>query len=174
MSSLWYDTPCGNDWNRGLPVGNGTLGAMILAEERESRLQLNEDSIWNGGPKQRINNKAYAELPAVRKLIRAGDIPGAERLLTDSFSGVPESCRAYSLLGWLRIHYEGDGKVASFRRELNLSEGVYTCVRSFSEGLVRETILADYTTGTLVIHIVGENGAAFSASYIHSSIIQKG
>ncbi|MBO4787892.1 MAG: glycoside hydrolase family 95 protein [Lachnospiraceae bacterium] len=164
MSSLWYDTPCGNDWNRGLPVGNGTLGAMILAEERESRLQLNEDSIWNGGPKQRINNKAYAELPAVRKLIREGDIPGAERLLTDSFSGVPESCRAYSLLGWLRIHYEGDGKVASFRRELNLSEGVYTCVRSFSEGLVRETILADYTTDTLVIHIAGENGAAFSAS----------
>ena len=164
MSSLWYDTPCGNDWNRGLPVGNGTLGAMILSEERESRLQLNEDSIWNGGPKQRINNKAYAELPAVRKLIRAGDIPGAERLLTDSFSGVPESCRAYSLLGWLRIQYEAEGEITSLRRELDLENGVYTCLRTFDNKTIRETILADYTTGTLAIRITGENGSPVSFS----------
>ncbi|MBQ2558278.1 MAG: glycoside hydrolase family 95 protein [Lachnospiraceae bacterium] len=164
MSSLWYDTPCGNDWNRGLPVGNGTLGAMILSEERESRLQLNEDSIWNGGPKQRINNKAYGELPTVRRLIREGDIPAAERLLTDSFSGVPESCRAYSLLGWLRIQYEAEGEITSLRRELDLENGVYTCLRTFDNKTIRETILTDYTTGTLAIRITGENGSPVSFS----------
>ncbi len=164
MSSLWYDTPCGNDWNRGLPVGNGTLGAMILSEERESRLQLNEDSIWNGGPKRRINNKAYGELPTVRRLIREGDIPAAERLLTDSFSGVPESCRAYSLLGWLRIQYEAEGEITSLRRELDLENGVFTCLRTFDNKTIRETILADYTTGTLAIRITGENGSPVSFS----------
>ena len=163
MSLIWYDKPAGRDWNRGLPIGNGTLGAMITGDEQETVLQLNEDSLWNGGPKKRINNKAPEALPEVRKLIRDGKIPKAERLMVDSLSGIPESCRAYSLLGSLRIRYEGCGEVVSYRRELDLSQGVYRCIRTMKDSVITETILADYVTGTIAF-FASSQGRAFSAS----------
>ncbi|MBO4627721.1 MAG: glycoside hydrolase family 95 protein [Lachnospiraceae bacterium] len=164
MSLLWYDKPAGRDWNRGLPIGNGTLGAMITGDETETVLQLNEDSLWNGGPKQRVNNQAREALPEVRRLIRSGKIPQAERLMVDSLSGVPESCRAYSLLGSLRVRYEGCGEVSSYKRELDLSEGVYRCVRKINGLVISETILADYVTGTIAFFVSSQGGRPFSVS----------
>ena len=32
------------------PVGNGRLGSMVFGDPRLERIQLNEDSMWPGGP----------------------------------------------------------------------------------------------------------------------------
>jgi len=45
---LWYRQPPGADWNAALPVGNGRLGAMVFGNVERERLQLNEDSVWEG------------------------------------------------------------------------------------------------------------------------------
>ena len=50
---LWYRQPAENDWNKALPVGNGRLGAMIFGNVEGERIQLNEDSVWSGGPRDR-------------------------------------------------------------------------------------------------------------------------
>jgi hypothetical protein len=47
---LWYDEPAGSDWLRGLRVGNGRLGAMVFGNVDTERFQLNEDTVWAGGP----------------------------------------------------------------------------------------------------------------------------
>ena len=57
---LWYDKPAANDWTRALPLGNGRLGAMIFGDIAGDRVQLNEDSVWNGGPRDRVNPSARA------------------------------------------------------------------------------------------------------------------
>lgn len=47
---LWYRQPA-HAWLEALPVGNGRLGAMVFGGVWEERLQLNEDTLWSGAPR---------------------------------------------------------------------------------------------------------------------------
>ena len=53
--ALWYDAAAGTDWLRALPIGNGRLGAMVFGNVDVERLQLNEDTVWAGGPYDQSN-----------------------------------------------------------------------------------------------------------------------
>ena len=46
------------EWVRALPVGNGRLGAMVFGGVVHERLQLNEDTLWAGGPYDPVNPDA--------------------------------------------------------------------------------------------------------------------
>ena len=46
---LWYEQPA-REWTEALPVGNGRIGAMVFGGVARERLQLNEDTLWAGGP----------------------------------------------------------------------------------------------------------------------------
>lgn len=59
---LWYRQATQN-WNEALPIGNGRLGAMIFGQTDKERVQLNEDSFWYGGPRDRNNPDALKHLP---------------------------------------------------------------------------------------------------------------
>ena len=162
MSRLWYDNYTGYDWNRGLPLGNGRLGAMVLCDPLETKLQLNEDSLWSGTARNRINDAALANLSEVRRLIYNGEISKAEKLMVSAMSGVPESCRTYSVLGSLRIQYDLPGRPKSFQRELDLSEGMYRAKRSFESVQISETAFADCASGLLAVRIASDDGSRFS------------
>src|ERR1700760_1226108 len=45
-------------WPDPLPVGNGRLGAMVFGSLSLDRIQLNEESIWDGDLRDRNNPKA--------------------------------------------------------------------------------------------------------------------
>jgi len=62
---LWYDKPAAK-WVEALPVGNGRLGAMVYGGLIEERLQLNEGTLWAGGPYNPVNPQAKEALPKVR------------------------------------------------------------------------------------------------------------
>ena len=47
--TLWYDRPAAK-WVEALPIGNGRLGAMVFGDPVRERIQLNEDTLWAGGP----------------------------------------------------------------------------------------------------------------------------
>jgi alpha-L-fucosidase 2 len=47
---LWYRQPA-QQWVEALPIGNGRLGAMVFGGVRAERLQLNDDTLWSGGPR---------------------------------------------------------------------------------------------------------------------------
>ena len=70
-----------SDWNEALPVGNGRMGAMVFGGIATELLQLNEDSIWYGGLKDRVNPSAREKLPEIRKAIDEGRITDAFRSL---------------------------------------------------------------------------------------------
>ena len=59
---LWYSAPATN-WTSALPIGNGRLGAMIFGGAGREHLQLNEDTLWAGGPYDPDNTNALAALP---------------------------------------------------------------------------------------------------------------
>ena len=51
---LWYTAPA-VEWTEALPVGNGRLGAMVFGGIDREHLQLNEDTLWTGGPYTPVN-----------------------------------------------------------------------------------------------------------------------
>ena len=122
MSRLFYTEPAGGDWERALPIGNGRLGAMIYGEKTEERYQLNEETLWSGGPINRINPDARENLPEIRRKIFEGRIPEAERLMKYALTGTPQSGRAYQTLGELYLDLmDTVTEPADYERELDLS-----------------------------------------------------
>src|SRR5690349_20231706 len=78
-SLLYYNAPA-RQWVEALPIGNGRLGAMIFGQPAKERLQLNDITIWSGGPDPNADRKdAYKNLPELRRLIREGKYAEAEK-----------------------------------------------------------------------------------------------
>ncbi len=102
---LWYDRPA-IDWNEALPLGNGRIGGMVFGGIGCEHIQVNEETVWYGGPMDRNNPSAREKLPVIRELIKAGKIHEAERLCKQALSGTPFGMRIYQTLGDITIHYE--------------------------------------------------------------------
>ncbi|SDB57510.1 alpha-L-fucosidase 2 [Butyrivibrio sp. INlla16] len=147
--SLWYEQPA-TKWEEALPVGNGRMGAMIRGGAEQEIIHLNEDSIWSGGPANRINKDALKYLGEIRKLIREGRIPEAEKLSLMALSGTPNSERSYEPAGEVIINFEKSSDYKNFRRELDLETGITS---------------VSYESGASVL---GENGAKFTRQFIAS------
>src|SRR5688572_6055946 len=79
-TKLWYKQPARN-WNEALPVGNGRLGAMIFGKVEEELIQLNEETLWSGGPvNTNPNPLALQYLPQVREALFKEDYKRADSL----------------------------------------------------------------------------------------------
>ncbi|MFC3745910.1 glycoside hydrolase N-terminal domain-containing protein [Paenibacillus sp. GCM10012306] len=158
---LWYTKPAG-DWNEALPIGNGRLGAMVFGGAREEKLTLNEDSLWYGGPSNRINPDARTNLETIRNLLRAGQVQEAQQLAVLALSGVPESQRHYVPLGEFTLAMHHGGDVNSYVRELDISTGM-AAVRYAANGVnyTRE-VFASFPDQVLVLRLTADAPGAIS------------
>ncbi len=162
MSRLYYKKEALYDWNFSLPVGNGILGAMIYGNKDYEKLQLNEDSLWYGGPQERINQDAKINLEKVRNLIFDGRIPEAEELILHSFSGNPPSQRPYSTLGEMYIQYKSaKGEWSDYSRELDLETAIHRVHKKNGSVTYNEEIFASAPDNVIVINISTEEGVPF-------------
>ncbi len=100
---LYYRNPA-KRWEEALPLGNGRIGAMAHGGVGCEYFQLNEDSCWFGGFRDRNNPDAKKALPIIREYLKNGQIAKAEELMLASLSGVPKSEHPYQTLGDLRIY----------------------------------------------------------------------
>ena len=120
---LWYRAPAAN-WNEALPIGNGRLGAMVFGGPVDERLQLNEDTVWAGQKLDRVNPKAAASLPQIRRLLFAGKPAEAEAIADETIISVPRRMPPYQTLGDLSLRFQLNGEPSDYRRELDLDEAV--------------------------------------------------
>ena len=129
MNRLIYKTSAGGNWNKALPVGNGRLGAMIYGENTYEHFQLNEDSVWFGGPRNRNNKDALSHLEEIRSLILSGKINKAEEMCKYALSGTPQSEHTYQTLGDVYFDFCGRlKKGVNFSRTLDLEKALHTTV----------------------------------------------
>ena len=133
-------------WEEALPVGNGKLGGMVFGLPYIERIQLNEDSVWYGGPQDRNNPSALEKLPEIRKLIMEGRIREAQELCTFALSGIPEEQRHYETLGNLYIEFDGtETEYSDYSRELDLSTATVTTSFKMNRTFDGKTIGVKYT-----------------------------
>jgi alpha-L-fucosidase 2 len=64
---LWYDKPA-SAWTQALPIGNGTLGAMIYGKTGRETVCLNHDELWSGFPQDKSNKGSYIYFEQARAL----------------------------------------------------------------------------------------------------------
>ena len=78
---LWYKQPAAV-WTEALPVGNGRLGAMVFGGVEKELLQLNEATLWTGGPiYKNVNPESKNYLPLVRQALFNKDYDKATELV---------------------------------------------------------------------------------------------
>lgn len=121
--TLWYQKPA-EKWTDALPVGNGGLGAMVFGGVARERIQFNEETLWDGGPRDTTNPKALAALPKVQQLLFEDKNDEATKLAGETMLGIPERIKSYQSLGELVIDFSHDGEITDYRRELNLDTGI--------------------------------------------------
>jgi alpha-L-fucosidase 2 len=121
--TLWYRQPAGR-WVEALAVGNGRLGAMVFGGIHRERLQLNEDTLWAGGPYDPSNPEALAALPEARRLIFSGKYREADQLVNSKMIARPRGQMPYQTLGDLLLELPAPPAVSNFRRDLNLDTAI--------------------------------------------------
>lgn len=123
---IWY-TRHAKKWIEALPVGNGRLGAMIFGKVYDERIQLNEDSIWYGGPHRRINPDGHRYLDKIRQLLFDGNPVEANRIAHMAMTSIPKYFGPYQPLGNLMIWFDmPKGQVSNYRRKLDIDRGIVT------------------------------------------------
>ncbi|WP_205509534.1 glycoside hydrolase family 95 protein [Longitalea arenae] len=123
--SLWYDKPA-EQWVEALPVGNGHIGGMVFGRVEEELIQLNESTLYSGGPvKQEINPNAWQYLSPVREaLLKEQDYSKANELAKKMQGYFTES---YMPLGDLLLKQLFNGHTPSaYHRELDLRTAIAT------------------------------------------------
>ena len=118
---LWYSQPA-KDWNEALPVGNGRLGAMIFGRPDTELIQLNEQTLWTGGPVNLNPNPDAAKyLQPVRDELFRDSIGKAVRLLRKMQGPNTEM---YQPLGDIVIKQKYSGEATNIYRDLNIGNAL--------------------------------------------------
>lgn len=144
---LWYRQPAtvpgekesGVSWNntqawvQALPVGNGRLGGMVFGGVPHERIQLNEDSLWSGGPQDADNPDALPYLPEIRRLLFAGRYTEAQQLTYEKLvckgagsgqgNGAKVAYGSYETLGDLRLSFDHTD-FSDYVRDLDLDTAI--------------------------------------------------
>ena len=122
---LWYNKPAAT-WTEALPVGNGRLGAMVFGRVNEELIQLNESSLWSGGPVPlSINPEAAQYLPQIRKILMEEEDYAKAVSIAKKMQGL--FTESYLPLGDLVIKQKFRDTVASsYYRDLNIKNASTT------------------------------------------------
>ncbi|MBM4094336.1 MAG: hypothetical protein FJ276_33755, partial [Planctomycetes bacterium] len=153
--SLWYRRPA-SDWDEALPVGNGRLGAMVFGGVDRERLQLNEDTLWDGYPIDASNPASLEALPEVRRLLFAGRNRDAVELAGRTMMGRPERVKPYQSLGELLLQFPELSSVSGYRRGLDLDTAVASVSYRQDGVVVTREVFSSAPDGCLVVRLAAD------------------
>lgn len=161
---LWYDRPA-EIWTEALPIGNGRLGAMIYGRPGSETIQVNEETVWSGGPTDRLNQNASQAVTEVRELLLNEQIPEAEKLADLGLVSTPQSQRFYQTLGNIEIYFDGDlddYNNGSYQRWLDLDTAVAGVQFSVNETRIERELFSSAPDDVIVHKLTAENGGKLS------------
>ncbi|MEP6724170.1 MAG: glycoside hydrolase family 95 protein [Bacteroidota bacterium] len=145
---LWYRQPATN-WNEALPVGNGRMGAMIFGGIKDERLQLNEQTLWSGAPRNWNNPGAKKYLPLIRDAVVQKNYKQADSL--SKFMQGPYT-ESYLPMGDVLIHYNNINDSSSYSRELNIDNALSKVQFSNNGNVYTRTTFASFPDQVIVYH----------------------
>jgi alpha-L-fucosidase 2 len=168
---LSFDRPA-RQWTEALPHGNGRLGAMVFGGVEKERIQLNEDTLWTGGPHNYVNSGAREHLEEMRKYIFSEKVKEADAL-SAKMLGTPAELQAYQPLCDLFLGFPEHTSPIAYHRQLDLANAI--SLISYQQGGVRYSreVFSSYPDHVVVVHLsadhAGRQDFQISLSCIHES-----
>ncbi|MGB3773734.1 MAG: glycoside hydrolase family 95 protein [Leeuwenhoekiella sp.] len=170
---LRYDKPA-TRWVEALPVGNGRLGGMVYGDPVNELIQLNENTLYAGGPNRNDNPDAKMALPKVRELIFEGKYKEAQELVDEKFISKTSSGMAYQTLGNLKLNFPDHQGYASYRRKLDLDSALVTSSYTVDEVQYRSRVFSSFTDQLIIMQIEADKPGSinFTASMDRPSKVE--
>ena len=159
---LWYKQPA-KEWVEALPIGNSSMAAMVYGGVPAEELQLNEETMWAGGPCRNDSPEALAHLEEARSLIFSGRNMEAQQLVDRTFYSLPGGM-PYLTLGSLLLEFPGHEEFADYRRELDLSRAVAVTTYRVDGVSYEREVFASLPARVIVMRLKASRPGALSFS----------
>ena len=152
---LWYNKPA-SCHEETLPIGNGSLGAMIFGGVEREILALNEDSLWSGYDREKNRPEVKEYLPQVRQLIQESKLAEAEKMIQDYMLG--EYTEGYLPLGELAFSYtyKDTGCITEYERELLLDDATSSVSYRVDGTFYKREFFASYPAQAILMRLTCE------------------
>ncbi|MCB4798843.1 glycoside hydrolase family 95 protein [Neotamlana laminarinivorans] len=162
---LWYDAPAAN-WNEALPIGNGRLGAMVFGDPVNENIQLNELTLWAGGPHRNDNPDAKDALKDVQSLLFQEKYDEAHRLANDKLLSKTSHGMPYETVGNLRLNFKNQDNYTNYYRELNIENAVNKTTYTANGVDYSREIFTSFTDNVILIKLTAnkKKSISFTAS----------
>jgi alpha-L-fucosidase 2 len=158
---LWYRQPA-KEWVESLPVGNGRISAMVFGRCDTERLQLNEETLWDGYAFDHNNLEALDALHEVRKLLFEGKNREATDLSAKKMMGVPDRVKSYQPLADLYLEFPTN-EISDYHRELDLDTGIATTKYKVDDVSYTQEVFASAVDQVIAVHIESDKPITFRA-----------
>lgn len=164
---LWYNAPAGSTWENALPIGNGRMGAMVYGNVATEIVQLNEATLWSGGPNRNDNPLALESLTHIRTLIYAGKQKEAEQLANKTIVSQQSQGQMFEPAGELHLSFSGQDTYSNYYRELDIQKAVTKTIYNAGGVTYTRETLASLPSGVVVMHLTANKpgSISFTASY---------
>ncbi|TMI74285.1 MAG: glycoside hydrolase family 95 protein [Bacteroidetes bacterium] len=150
---LWYNKPSGRVWENALPIGNGRLGAMIYGNVDTETIQLNEHTLWSGGPNRNDNPLALDSLTLIRRLIFEGKRKEAERVVNNAIITKKSHGQKFEPLGSLRLAFDGHANFSDYYRELDIERATTKTSYTVNDITYTREALASFPDRVVVMRL---------------------
>jgi alpha-L-fucosidase 2 len=177
---LWYNKPSGSVWERAMPVGNGRVAGMVYGNPGRETIQLNEGTLWSGGPSRNDAKTALAALPEVQRLIfenkrkEAADLASKKMMEPKKDNGM-----CYQPVGNVYLNFPGHENYTNYYRDLDISKAIATTSYTVDGVTYKREVFASNANQVIVVHLTASKPASlnFSAAMSspqRSSVVTKG
>lgn len=170
---LWYNKPSGTTWENALPIGNGRLGAMVYGNIETEIIQLNEHTLWSGGPNRNDNPVALDSLPEIRKLIFEGRQNEAEQMANRIILSKKSQGQMFEPAGNLHLAFKGHENSRNYHRELDIERAVAKTSYTVGDVIYTREVLASFPDRVIVIHLTANKPRCISFTAFYSSPLPK-
>ena len=173
--TLWYEKPAAQ-WIDALPIGNGRLGAMVFGGGEDGAphkelLQLNEDTLWSGQPRNGNNPQAPKYLPQVRAAVLEQQNYHLADQLCHKMQGL--FAESYQPLGNLRLELTHPTPPTDYRRQLDLDTAIATTTYEVAGVQFQREAFVSTADQAIVLRVTASKPHQLNATLTLDSPLQK-
>ncbi|MDP4721738.1 MAG: glycoside hydrolase family 95 protein [Akkermansiaceae bacterium] len=154
--TLWYRKPATKWETEALPIGNGRLAGMVFGGINSERIQLNEETLWDGEYIDRHNPQALKALPEVQQLLFEGKNKEAYNLAGKMMMGIPPKIKSYQTLGDLFLDLPDTKTVSNYRRDLDITTGISRTSYTVDGVTYTREVFVSAPDQVMVIHMTAD------------------
>lgn len=159
---LQYDEPA-VDWEaQALPIGNGRIGAMVFGGVGKEKIQVNEETLWSGGPGANASYKGGDNSHSSEKVHTA--LQNVRQSIQDMVNDFSTNNAAYS---------DSDGKLVTHNYKDLLSDSAFSKNLNLLKG-VKNNFGTYQTLGNIIINDPASGSDEGYRDYVRKSDLNNG